>query len=111
VRRPLGFDRGRVAGRGGPGFEGLVVARVDPALLTHGEPKGAVRVVDAHPGTREPARPRFPGGRWQLDDAAFNLGPGEVAEGRDGPLRWRVLETDSAGRMRIRVELGKVRPN
>ncbi|HLO67834.1 MAG TPA: hypothetical protein VK188_12495 [Holophaga sp.] len=111
VRRPLGFDRGRVAGRGGPGFEGLVVARVDPGLLTHGEPKGAVRVVDAHPGTREPARPRFPGGRWQLDDAAFNLGPGEVAEGRDGPLRWRVLETDSAGRMRIRVELGKVRPN
>ncbi|BDU77864.1 carboxypeptidase-like regulatory domain-containing protein [Mesoterricola sediminis] len=105
VRRPLGFDRGRVAGRWGAGYEGLVVARVDPGLLSRGEPRGPVRVIDAHPGTPEPARPRYPGGRWQLDDAAFNLGPGERSRGQDGPLAWEVLAVDPAGRMRIRVRL------
>ncbi|BDU74002.1 carboxypeptidase-like regulatory domain-containing protein [Mesoterricola silvestris] len=105
VRRPLGFDRGRVGGRWGPGFEGLVVARVDPGLLTRGEPKGPVRILDAHPGTPEPPAPSYPGGRWQLDDAAYNLGPGEVPAGRDGPLAWDVLEADASGRLRIRVVL------
>ena len=105
VRRPLGYDRGRVGGRWGPGYEGLVVARISPFLLTRGEPRGPVRVLDAHPGTPEPPRPRYPGGRWQLDDAAFNLGPGEVPAGRDGPLAWEVLETDPSGRMRIRVRI------
>jgi len=78
-----------------------VVARVDPGLLTRGEPRGPVRVLDAHPGTPEPSEPRYPGGRWQLDDAAF--GPGGT--GRDGPLRWEVLEADASGRLRIRVSL------
>jgi hypothetical protein len=103
----LGFDGGRTGNRWGPGYEGLVVARVDPGLLTRGEPKGPVKVLDAHPGTPEPPRPRYPCGRWQLDDAAFGLGPGEKASGQDGPLRWQVLETDPAGRMRVRVVLRK----
>jgi hypothetical protein len=106
IRHPLGGDRGRVGNRWGPGFEGLIVARVDPALLTKGEPRGPVRVIDAHPGTPEPERPRYPGGRWQLDDAAFNLGPGEVAAGKDGPLSWEVLAVDGAGRMKVRVRWG-----
>jgi hypothetical protein len=107
VRRPWGFDRGRTGDRWGPGYEGLVVARVDPGLLSAGEPRGPVRVIDAHPGSPEPPRPRYPCERWQLDDAAFNLGPGEISRGQDGPLGWEVLEVDAAGRMRIRVRLGK----
>jgi len=107
VRRPWGFERGRVGNRFGPGHEGLVVARIDPSLLSPDEPKGAVRVVDAHPGTPEPPKPRFPCGRWELDDAAFNLGPGEIPKGRSGPLSWEVLEIDATGRMKVRVELRK----
>jgi hypothetical protein len=107
VRRPWGFDRGRTGNRWGPGYEGLVVARVDPSLLTVGEPKGPVHVVDAHPGSPEPPRPRYPCGRWELDDAAFSLGPGEVARGQDGPLHWEVLAVDAAGRMQVRVRTGR----
>ncbi|MBP1772487.1 MAG: hypothetical protein H6P99_1650 [Holophagaceae bacterium] len=107
VRQPWGFERGRVGGRFGPGHAGLVVARVDPSLLSYGEPRGPVRVVDAHPGSPEPPKPRFPCGRWELDDAAFNLGPGENSKGRSGPLSWEVLETDASGRMRVRVALDK----
>lgn len=107
VRQPWGFERGRVGGRFGPGHAGLVVARVDPSLLSYGEPRGPMRVVDAHPGSPEPPKPRFPCGRWDLDDAAFNLGPGENPKGRSGPLSWEVLETDASGRMRVRVTLAK----
>jgi hypothetical protein len=115
VRRPWGFDRGRTGDRWGPGFEGLVVARVDPALLARVDAHlqvtraflGPVRVINAHPGSPEPPLPRYPAGRWQLDGAAFNLGPGEVAAGRDGPLQWEVLATDPAGRMKVRVMLGR----
>ena len=107
VRRPWGFERGRVGGRFGPGHEGLVVATIDPGLLTHGYPKGPVRVVDAHPGTPEPPKPRFPCRMWELDDAAFNLGPDENPKGRSGPLSWEVMETDASGRMRVRVTLAR----
>ncbi len=107
VRRPWGFERGRIGHRFGPGHEGLVVALIDPSLLTQGEPRGPVRVVDAHPGTPEPPKPRLPLGLWQLDDAAFNVGPGEHARGRSGPLAWEVLETDAAGRMKVRVRLAR----
>ncbi|BDU69952.1 hypothetical protein GETHOR_20530 [Geothrix oryzae] len=109
VRRPWGFERGRVGGRFGPGHEGLIVARIDPYLLSPDDPKGPVRVVDAHPGSPEPPKPRFPCGRWELDDAAFNLGPGENPKGRSGPLSWEVLETDASGRMRVRVALDRPR--
>lgn len=106
LRRPLGFDRGRVGNRWGAGYEGLVVAHIDPSKLsTDGASKGPVRVVDAHPGTKEPPKPRFPGKRWQLEDAAFQLGKGEIPAGQDGPLRWRVLEVDAAGRMKLRLAL------
>jgi hypothetical protein len=112
VRRPWGFDRGRVGDRWGPGYEGLVVARVDPSLLARVDGytvtrqfRGPVRVLNAHPGTAEPPVPRYPWGRWQLDGAAFNLGQGEVAAGRDGPLSWEVLAVDASGRMKVRVKL------
>jgi len=108
VRRPWGFERGRIGGRFGPGYEGLVVACIDPRQLTrHGTPKGPVRVVDAHPGTAQPPTPRLPLRLWELDDAAFNLGPGENPKGRRGPLSWEVLETDARGRMRVRVRLDR----
>ena len=108
VRRPWGFERGRIGGRFGPGYEGLVVACIDPRQLTrHGTPKGPVRVVDAHPGTAQPPKPRLPLRLWELDDAAFNLGPGENPKGRRGPLSWEVLETDARGRMRVRVRLDR----
>jgi len=108
VRRPWGFERGRIGGRFGPGYEGLVVACIDPGQLTrHGTPKGPVRVVDAHPGTAQPPTPRLPLRLWELDDAAFNLGPGENPKGRRGPLSWEVLETDARGRMRVRVRLDR----
>jgi len=106
VRRPWGFERGRIGGRFGPGYEGLLVALVDPGLLTsHGDPRGPVRVVDAHPHSPEPPKPRLPLHLWELDDAAFSLGPGENPQGRSGPLSWEVLETDASGRMRVRVSL------
>jgi hypothetical protein len=105
VRRPWGFERGRVGGRFGPGHEGLLVARIDPSRLSYGKPRGPVRVVDAHPGTPEPPKPRLPLKLWQLDDAAFNRGPGETPRGRSGALSWEVLEVDAAGRMRVRVDL------
>jgi len=106
VRRPWGFERGRIGGRFGPGCEGLLVALIDPGLLTsHGDPRGPVRVVDAHPNSPEPPKPRLPLHLWELDDAAFNLGPGENPKGRSGPLSWEVLETDASGRMRVRVSL------
>lgn len=107
VRRPWGFERGRVGNRFGPGYAGLVVAHIDPSLLSPDVPKGAVRVVDAHPGTPEPPKPRFPCGRWELDDAAFNLGPGENPRGQSGPLSWEVIETDASGRMKVHVNLRK----
>jgi len=107
VRRPWGFEQGRIGGRFGPGHQGLVVALVDPNLLTYGEPRGPVRVVDAHPGSPEPPAPRLPIGLWELDDAAYNLGPGEQPKGRSGPLSWEVLETDASGRMRVRVKLNR----
>jgi hypothetical protein len=107
VRRPWGFERGRVGGRFGPGHEGLVVALVDPALLTYGDPRGPLRVVDAHPGTTPPPKPFFPLKHWELDDAAFNLGPGENPKGRSGPLSWEVLEADVRGRLRIKVRLDR----
>ncbi len=109
VRRPWGFERGRIGGRFGPGCEGLLVALIDPSLLTHGEPKGPVRVVDAHPNTPQPPKPRLPLRLWELDDAAFNLGPGENPKGRSGPLSWEVLETDPSGRMRVRVAVDRRR--
>lgn len=105
VRRPLGFDQGRVGGRWGPGYEGLVVAHVDPSRLSEDEPLGAVHIVDAHPDTTEPAAPRFPCGRWQLDDAAFSLGVGGQPHGSDGPLSWDVLEEDASGRMKVTLRL------
>ncbi len=105
VRRPWGFERGRVGGRFGPGHAGLIVALVDPSKLSPDVPKGAVHVVDAHPGTPEPPKPRFPCDRWQLDDAAFNLGPGEQPKGHSGNLSWEVLATDATGRMKVRVRL------
>ncbi|MBK8726027.1 MAG: hypothetical protein IPL96_08185 [Holophagaceae bacterium] len=105
VRRPWGFDGGRVGGRWGPGFEGLIAARVDPSLLSEGEPLGPVHVIDAHPGTPKPPKPRLPCGRHELDDAAFNLGPGENPKGEDGALSWEVLATDGLGRMKVRVRL------
>jgi hypothetical protein len=105
VRRPWGFERGRIGNRFGPGYEGLIVALIDPGLLTHGEPRGPVRVIDAHPGTPQPPKPRLPLRLWELDDAAFNLGPGENPKGRSGPLSWDVLETDASGRLRVRVTL------
>ena len=105
LRRPWGFERGRVGGRWGPGFEGLVVSHIDPALLSEGEPRGAVRVLDAHPGTPEPPSPRLPCGRWELDDAAYNLGQGENPKGMDGPLSWEVLAVDASGRMKVSVKL------
>lgn len=105
VRRPWGFERGRVGGRFGPGHQGLVVALIDPGLLSYGEPRGPVRVIDAHPGSPEPPKPRFPCRMWELDDAAFNLGPGENPKGHSGPLSWEVFETDASGRMRVRVIL------
>jgi hypothetical protein len=105
VRRPWGFERGRIGNRFGPGYEGLVVALIEPSLLTqHGDPKGSVRVVDAHPHTPQPPKPRLPLGLWELDDAAFGLGPGEIPKGRSGPLSWEVLETDASGRMRVRLD-------
>jgi hypothetical protein len=107
VRRPWGFERGRIGGRFGPGYEGLLVALIDPSLLTHGNPKGPVRVVDAHPETPQPPKPRLPLRLWELDDAAFNLGPGENPKGRSGPLAWEVLATDASGRMRVRVSLDR----
>lgn len=107
MRRPWGFEQGRIGGRFGPGHQGLVVALVDPGLLSYGDPRGPVRVVDAHPGSPEPPAPRLPIGLWELDDAAFNLGPGEQPKGRSGPLSWEVLETDASGRMRIRVNLDR----
>jgi M6 family metalloprotease-like protein len=107
LRRPWGFERGRVGDRWGPGFEGLVVCHVDPTLLSEGEPQGAVRVIDAHPGTKEPQPPRFPCGRWELDDAAFNLGRGQNPKGSDGRLSWEVLAEDGAGRMKVRVRLSR----
>jgi M6 family metalloprotease-like protein len=105
VRRPWGFDRGRIGNRWGPGCEGLVVSQIDPSMLTEGQPRGAVRVLDAHPGTPEPPMPRFPCGRWELDDAAFNLGKGENPRGSDGPLSWEVLAVDDAGRMKVSLRL------
>lgn len=101
VRRPLGFERGRVGQRWGLGFEGLIVSRVDPSLLSQDEPKGAVRVIDAHPGSPEPGAPRFPCGRWQLDDAAYAVGE----KGQDGALTWEVLAEDEAGRMQVRIKV------
>jgi len=109
VRWAWGFDRGRCGGRFGPGYQGVVVALIDPTKLTRGEPRGPVRVIDAHPGTTEPAKPRFPGGRWQLEDAAFGLGPGDVSVGQDGPLRWQVLEVDAEGCVKLRIELRRPR--
>jgi len=82
-----------------------VVAHIDPALLSEDEPRGPVRVVDAHPGTPDPEAPRLPCGRWELDDAAFNLGKGENPKGSDGPLSWEVLAKDEGGRMQVRVRL------
>lgn len=105
VRRPWGFERGRVGNRFGPGYAGLLVASIDPSRLSYGDPRGPVRVVDAHPHTLEPPKPRVPLHLWELDDAAYNLGPGENPKGRSGPLSWEVLETDASGRMRVSVHL------
>ena len=109
VRRPWGFDAGMVAGRTGPGREGLVVARVDPSRLSHGDPRGPVRVLDAHPGTPEPAHPRFPCGRYELDDAAYNLGPSEIDAGEDGPLAWGIVAEDAEGRLKVRLRVKPTR--
>ena len=103
VSRPWGFEAGRVGGRWGPGHEGLLVARVEPVLLNRAKSRGPVQVLDAHPGTAEPAQPRLPCGRFELDDAAFNLGPGENPRGRDGGLIWEVLEQDASGRLKIMI--------
>lgn len=106
VRLPLGFDRGRVGHRFGPGHAGLIVSHVAPEYISEdGESLGPVRVIDAHPDTLEPPQPRFPCDRWELDDAAFNMGPGEVSKGSDGPLSWEVLALDACGRMKVRVQL------
>jgi hypothetical protein len=105
VARPWGFEAGRVGGRTGPGHQGLLVARVDPFYARRRSPGVPVRILDAHPDSPEPPQPRLPCGRWQLDDAAFNLGAGETARGSDGPFTWEILQTDGAGRLRIRIQL------
>lgn len=113
VRRPWGFDGGRVGFRWGPGYEGLIVAHVNPDLISEDDdPQGPERVLDAHPGTLEPPAPRFPCGRYELDDAAFNLGPGENPKGTDGPLHVEVRATDATGRMEVRIQMAppKTRP-
>ncbi|MBI4912422.1 MAG: carboxypeptidase regulatory-like domain-containing protein [Acidobacteria bacterium] len=100
VARPWGFEAGRIGGRFGPGHEGLVVAHVDPR-----RPGGPVQVRDAHPGSARPGEPRLPGRGWELEDAAFNLGPGEQSAGRDGPLSWVVQGVDPSGRMNVQIML------
>ncbi|HET6331552.1 MAG TPA: carboxypeptidase-like regulatory domain-containing protein [Holophagaceae bacterium] len=111
VRRPWGFDGGRVGFRWGPGCEGLIVAHVDPDLISvEDEPQGPERVLDAHPGTPEPPAPRFPCGRYELDDAAFNLGRGENPRGADGPLHFEVIATDASGRMEVRIQMAPPKP-
>jgi hypothetical protein len=111
VRRPWGFDGGRVGFRWGPGYEGLIVAHVDPDLISvEDDPQGPERVLDAHPGTPEPPAPRFPCGRYELDDAAFNLGRGENPRGADGPLRFEVIATDASGRMEVRIQMTPPKP-
>lgn len=105
VTRPLGFEAGLVGGRTGPGHQGLLVARIDPGHARR-RPLGVpLRILDAHPESPEPPQPRLPCGRWQLDDAAFNLGAGENPRGSDGTLSWEVLAEDSAGRLEVRVTL------
>lgn len=112
VRHPWGFDGGRVGFRWGPGYEGLIVAHVNPRLISVvKDPQGPERVLDAHPGTPEPPSPRFPCGRWDLDDAAFNLGPGENPKGSDGSLHVEVVATDNAGRMKVHIQLESVHPS
>jgi hypothetical protein len=106
VSRPWGFEAGKVGGRWGPGHEGLLVARVDPSRLSVAKPHGPVRILDAHPGSVEPPQPRLPCGRFELDDAAFNLGSGENPKGNDGPLAWEVLESDGSGRLRVAIRRG-----
>lgn len=103
VSRPWGFEQGRVGGRWGPGHEGLLVARVDPARLGRPGGKAPVQVLDAHRGTPEPPQPRLPCGRHELDDAAYNLGPGEASRGRDGALSWQLLDRDDAGRIKLAI--------
>jgi len=112
VRRALGFDRGRVGDRWGPGYEGLVVAHIDPSKLTPDEPLGPVHVIGSHvPSPLRsfvPKQPKyFPNLRSVLDDGAYNLGPGEKAKGQDGPLVWKVLAVDAEGRMQVKVQLAR----
>ncbi len=83
VRRPWGFDRGRTGDRWGPGYEGLVVARVDPSRLAVVEGyavsrmfRGPVRVVNAHPGAVRAAAPLLPLGTLAAGRSGFQPGAG-----------------------------------
>ncbi|MDR3671376.1 MAG: hypothetical protein P4L36_11040, partial [Holophaga sp.] len=80
------------------------LAKVRGFTVTHMF-EGPVRVITAPRGAKLPPQPLYPWGRWLLDGAAYNLGPGEVPAGRDGPLRWQVLAVDASGRMKVRVTL------
>lgn len=110
VRAALGYDRGRVGDRWGPGYEGLIVAHVDPGKLTPDEPLGPVRVIGAHVpaslATFKPKQPKFfPNLRSVLDDAAYRIGPGERYKGKDGALSWEIVAMDEDGRMQVRVAI------
>ena len=117
VRRPWGFDRGRTGDRWGPGYEGLVVARVDPSHMakvdglrvTHVPGPGAG--AERPPGLRRTARsPATPAAAGSWTGPPTTWGPGRLPPAGTGRCAGRCWRWIAAGRMRVRVTLAPGRP-
>ncbi len=96
VRQRLGFDKGLRN-------QGVVITKIDYSLAGSMNLRGPVRIEDAHPGTPEPSYLHFKY-EYELDDAAFGIGPGETSHYESEGVSIDIKESYADGSYRIAFE-------
>ncbi len=93
VRQQLGFDRGLRD-------NGVLIAKIDRSLAGQMNLRGPVRVADANPNSPVPPYIHFTFD-YDLDDAAFDIGPGKNSHYESEGVRIDIKEANADGSYRI----------
>jgi M6 family metalloprotease-like protein len=97
VRQNLGFDRGL---RG----KGVIISKIDASLAGSMNLLGPVRIQDAHPKSPVPPYLHFTY-EYELDDAAFDIGPGQNSHYESEGVRIDLKEANKDGSYRVEFEV------
>ncbi len=97
VRQRLGFDRGLKG-------QGVLISKVDYSLAGSMNLLGPVRIEDAHPKSLLPTYLHFDYD-YELDDAAFDVGPGKKSHYESEGVRIDVKEANADGSYRVAFEV------